>query len=69
MKKKILTVFGATGAQGGSVARAILEDANSPFSVPAVTRDPDSEKAQALHSWEQKLSGPTLMMPLLLKKR
>ncbi|SFH16797.1 NmrA/HSCARG family protein [Pontibacter chinhatensis] len=46
--KKIITVFGATGAQGGGVARAILQDSNSEFAVRAVTRDPDSEKAKAL---------------------
>ncbi|KAM4698087.1 nmrA-like family domain-containing protein 1 [Rhinophrynus dorsalis] len=42
--KKIIVVFGATGAQGGSVARALLED--STFAVRAVTRDPT--KAAAL---------------------
>lgn len=46
--KKILTVFGATGAQGGSLARAILQDPNSEFAVRAVTRNPQSEKAKEL---------------------
>jgi uncharacterized protein YbjT (DUF2867 family) len=46
--KKIIVVFGATGAQGGGVAHAILNDPDSEFSVRAVTRDPDSEKAKAL---------------------
>lgn len=46
--KKTIVVFGATGAQGGSLAHAILQDANSEFAVRAVTRHPDSEKAQAL---------------------
>jgi uncharacterized protein YbjT (DUF2867 family) len=46
--KKIIVVFGATGAQGGGVAHAILNDPNSEFAVRAVTRDPDSEKAKAL---------------------
>ena len=38
MTKKIITVFGATGAQGGGLARAILADAKSEFAVHAVTR-------------------------------
>ncbi|HEY0897040.1 MAG TPA: NmrA/HSCARG family protein [Sphingobacteriaceae bacterium] len=46
--KKILTVFGATGAQGGGVARAVLGDPGSEFSIRAVTRDISSEKAAAL---------------------
>lgn len=47
-QKKIITVFGATGAQGGGLAHAILNDPNSEFSVRAVTRDPNSDKAKAL---------------------
>lgn len=47
-EKRIITVFGATGAQGGGVARAILKDKNNEFAVRAVTRDPHSEKAKML---------------------
>jgi uncharacterized protein YbjT (DUF2867 family) len=47
-QKKIIVVFGATGAQGGGLARAILNDSNSEFSVRAVTRDTNSEKAKEL---------------------
>ncbi|SHG71160.1 Uncharacterized conserved protein YbjT, contains NAD(P)-binding and DUF2867 domains [Flavobacterium fluvii] len=46
--KKVITVFGATGAQGGGLVRAILADKNSDFSVRAVTRDANSEKAKGL---------------------
>lgn len=46
--KKIITVFGATGAQGGSLAQAILQDPTSEFAVRAVTRDTQSDKAKAL---------------------
>lgn len=46
--KKIITVFGATGAQGGGLVRAILADSNSDFKVRAVTRDASSDKAKAL---------------------
>ena len=46
--KKIITVFGATGAQGGGLAQAIATDPNSEFIARAVTRDPNSEKAKEL---------------------
>nr|HMT28267.1 NmrA/HSCARG family protein [Bacteroidia bacterium] len=41
-------VFGATGAQGGGLANAILNDPNSEFTVRAVTRDLTSDKSKAL---------------------
>ena len=45
---KIIAIFGATGAQGGGLARAILHDNNSEFAVRAITRDPASDKAKEL---------------------
>ncbi|WP_121357090.1 NmrA/HSCARG family protein [Flavisolibacter nicotianae] len=47
-QKKIIAIVGATGAQGGSLAHAILSDKNSEFAVRALTRDPDSPKAKEL---------------------
>ncbi len=47
-EKKIITVFGATGAQGSGLVHAILNDPEGGFAVRAVTRDPSSEKARAL---------------------
>jgi uncharacterized protein YbjT (DUF2867 family) len=48
MTKKIITVFGSTGAQGGGLARAILARPDSGFAVRAVTRKPDGDAARAL---------------------
>ncbi|XP_002732736.1 nmrA-like family domain-containing protein 1 [Saccoglossus kowalevskii] len=45
---KVITVFGATGAQGGSVARALLKDTQ--YKVRAVTRDINSAAARTLAS-------------------
>ena len=46
--RKIIAVVGATGAQGGGLARSILDDAGGEFAVRAITRDPQSDKARAL---------------------
>jgi uncharacterized protein YbjT (DUF2867 family) len=46
--KKVIAVVGATGAQGGGLARAILADPSSGFACRAITRDPSKDKAQAL---------------------
>ena len=47
-EKKIIAVVGATGAQGGGLARAILGDTSGEFAVRAITRDVNSDKAKAL---------------------
>jgi len=46
--KKIIAVVGATGAQGGGLVRAILNDKHGSFAARAITRNPNSEKAKAL---------------------
>ncbi len=46
--KQIIAVIGATGAQGGGLVRAILEDSEGGFAARAITRNPDSDKARAL---------------------
>jgi uncharacterized protein YbjT (DUF2867 family) len=48
MKRKIIAVAGATGAQGGGLVRSILADPGGEFAVRAITRDVASPKAQAL---------------------
>lgn len=47
-EKKIIAVVGATGAQGGGLVRAILNDPDGGFAARAITRDADSEKAREL---------------------
>lgn len=47
-EKRIIAVVGATGAQGGGLVRAILNDKDGDFAVRAITRDANSEKAKAL---------------------
>ena len=50
MPKKIIAVVGATGAQGGGLARAILADPDGGFALRAITRKPNSDKARELAS-------------------
>ncbi|MEJ8646382.1 NmrA/HSCARG family protein [Streptomyces sp. MS1.HAVA.3] len=47
-EQRTVTVFGATGHQGGSFVRAALADRDSGFAVRAVTRRPDSDAAKEL---------------------
>jgi uncharacterized protein YbjT (DUF2867 family) len=46
--QKIIAVIGATGAQGGGLVRAILDDPTGGLTARAITRDVNSQKAQAL---------------------
>lgn len=46
MSKPVITVFDATGAQGGGLARALLADPARHFAVRAVTRKPDGAAAR-----------------------
>ena len=46
MSTKIITVFGATGQQGGAVIRGLL--AKGGYKIRGVTRNPDGDKAKAL---------------------
>lgn len=46
--KKIIAVLGATGAQGGGLVKAILDDPNKEFAARALTRDVNSDKAKQL---------------------
>ncbi len=45
---KTIAVAGSTGAQGGGLVRAILKDSSGVFTVRAITRDVNSDKAKEL---------------------
>jgi uncharacterized protein YbjT (DUF2867 family) len=47
-EKKIIAVVGATGAQGGGLVRAILNDKGGGLTARALTRDVNSDKAKEL---------------------
>jgi len=47
-ERKIIAVLGATGAQGGGLVRAILDDPQGGFAARAITRDPSAAKAREL---------------------
>jgi uncharacterized protein YbjT (DUF2867 family) len=46
--RKIIAVLGATGAQGGGLVRAILDDPDGGYAARAITRNPASETARGL---------------------
>jgi uncharacterized protein YbjT (DUF2867 family) len=47
VEKKVIAVIGATGAQGGGLARAILADRDGGYALRVITRNTDSPKAKA----------------------
>ena len=68
MAKKIVAVVGATGAQGGGLARAILADPDGGFAVRALTRKVDGEKAQALKKQGAEVIAADIGNPADLKR-
>ncbi|OBG83878.1 nucleoside-diphosphate sugar epimerase [Mycobacterium sp. E136] len=48
MSQQLITVVGATGKQGGGLARAILADPDRQFRARAITRNPQSPQAKQL---------------------
>ena len=45
-ERKVIAVVGATGAQGGGLVRAILNDPNGGFAARVLTRDVNGAKAK-----------------------
>jgi uncharacterized protein YbjT (DUF2867 family) len=46
MSQKTIAIVGATGAQGGGLARAILDNPTGPFKARVLTRDPTGTAAR-----------------------
>jgi uncharacterized protein YbjT (DUF2867 family) len=59
-EKKVIAVVGATGAQGGGLVRAILDDPQGGFAARAVTRDTTSDKARVLSGLGAEVVGADL---------
>ena len=66
--KKIIAVLGATGAQGGGLVRAILNDPNGGFAARAITRDVNSDKAKELAKLGAEVVAGDVDDPESLKK-
>lgn len=58
--KKLIAVVGATGAQGGGLVRAIVNDRGGEFVTRAITRDLNSEKASGLAKLGAEVVAATL---------
>ena len=66
--KKIIAVIGATGAQGGGLASAILADKSGSLAPRAITRNVDSDKAKALAADGVEVVAADLDNPASLEK-
>lgn len=49
MSPKLITVFGATGAQGSSVIRSLSSNNSNAFSLRGITRNPSSDSSKKLN--------------------
>jgi uncharacterized protein YbjT (DUF2867 family) len=65
---RVIAVVGATGAQGGSLARAILADPSGGFACRAITRDPNKESARAVAAKGAEVVQADLDDPASLRK-
>ncbi len=65
-QKKIIAVVGATGQQGSGLVRAIVNDRGGGFTVRALTRDVQSDKAKALAALGAELTAANLDEPASL---
>jgi uncharacterized protein YbjT (DUF2867 family) len=67
-EKKIIAVCGATGAQGGGLVRAILNDPSGGFAARALTRDVNGAKALELAGLGAEIVAADVDNPESMKK-
>ena len=67
-EKKIIAVAGATGAQGGGLVRAILNDPDGGFTARALTRNVDSPRARELAALGAALDDLYARSPVLRRR-
>ncbi len=65
---RTIAVVGATGAQGGGLARAILADPARAFTARALTRNPGSDNAKALEAAGAEVVAADLDDPATLER-
>lgn len=70
MAKRLITVFGATGTQGGSVIKTVLShpSLSEKFALRGITRNASSEKAKALSAQGVEVAVADLNNPEQLQK-
>jgi uncharacterized protein YbjT (DUF2867 family) len=66
--RKVIAVVGATGAQGGGLVRAILNDPNGGFAARVLTRDVNSAKAKEFAKLGAEVVAADVDVPASLKK-
>ena len=66
--KPIIAVVGATGAQGGGLVSAILDDPAGRFAVRAITRDVNAEKARQLAAQGAEVVAADIDYPASLER-
>lgn len=66
--RKVIAVLGATGAQGGGLVRAILNDSNGGFAARVLTRDVNGAKAKEFAKLGAEVVAADVDNPESLKK-
>jgi len=67
-ERKVIAIVGGTGAQGGGLVRAILNDPNGGFAARVLTRDPNGAKAKEYAKQGAEIIAADVDNPESLKK-